>query len=491
MKRIIAFFLLSLLPFLSLAQGTDRQSSRRMTDWAGFDRYAEANRSVGTQPLVVFMGDSITEMWEQRRPSFFLDHNYLCRGIGGQSVEHMLARFQSDVVDHHPKAVVILGGINNIAGNNGRIAPENIVGCIRSMCEIARSNGITPILCSLLPCNRFFWVPDAKPAQDVIRLNGLLKAYADRAGVTYVDYHSQMSLPDGSMPAEYSSDGCHPVEEGFVRMEEILVPEIERVLTAPQRPVRASGPTDWANFKRYEEQNAALKAAPLLVLMGDSITDNWASEDPDFFEKNPFVGRGISGQTASQMLVRFRRDVIDLKPKAVAIMAGTNDLCQQMASMAYYPDDAITGNIAAMCELAEAAGIKVLLCSVTPCAHYIPIPDVDAGSRIVALNAWLKSYADTHRNVTYVDYFTPLANAENGLDPGFTYDGIHPAVNLYDDMERILVESVRKVLKVKGPFYTLPSEEADRRKADNDADRRAKGQPMTFEDVVGMMRRMR
>lgn len=249
---------------------------------------------------------------------------------------------------------------------------------------------------------------------------------------------------------------------------------------------------DWPNFKRYEEKNAALTKAPLLVLMGDSITDFWYDNDPDFFEKNNFAGRGISGQTASQMLTRFKQDVVNLKPKAVAIMCGTNDLCQNLASQAYYPDQTIFDNTVAMCELAEDAGIKVLLCSITPCAHYMILPDIDAGSIIEAFNARLKAYADTQKNVTYVDYFTPLATAEKGLADDSTYDGIHPAVNIYDDMERILVEGLKKALNLKEQtFYTLPSDEADRRKAAADAERREKNMPMTFNDMVQMISRMR
>jgi maltose alpha-D-glucosyltransferase/alpha-amylase len=252
------------------------------------------------------------------------------------------------------------------------------------------------------------------------------------------------------------------------------------------------GPQDWPNFKRYEEKNAALTQAPLLVLMGDSITDFWYDNDPDFFEKNNFAGRGISGQTASQMLTRFKQDVINLGPKAVAIMCGTNDLCQNLASQAYYPDQTIYDNTVAMCELAEDAGIKVLLCSITPCAHYMILPDIDAGSIIEAFNARLKAYADTQENVTYVDYFTPLANAEKGLDDDSTYDGIHPAVNIYDDMERILVDGLQKALKLdQASFYTLPSDEADRRKAAADQERREKNMPMSFSDMVQMLSRMR
>ena len=494
MKKSLILLLAVFSAVVSYAQPQDR----RAMDWAGFNRYAEANAEQTGSPLVVFMGDSITDFWVNIRPEFFSSNNFVGRGISGQTVEHMLARFNPDVVELHPKAVVILAGVNNIAGNNGAISMDNIVGCIASMCGIAKANGIVPILCSVLPCDRFFWNPEAKPAQDIIRLNALLKAYAEKAGVDYVDYHSQMGLPDGSLPKEYSEDGCHPVAEGYARMESIILPEIERVLAAAARPARPSGPArqagpqDWPNFKRYEDKNAAMTEAPLMVLMGDSITDFWYDNDPDFFEKNNFAGRGISGQTASQMLTRFKQDVINLRPKAVAIMCGTNDLCQNMASQAYYPDQTIYDNTVAMCELAEDAGIKVLLCSITPCAHYMILPDIDAGSVIEAFNARLKAYADTHKNVTYVDYFTPLATAEKGLAENGSYDGIHPAVNLYDDMERILVDGLKKALKLKKQsFYTLPSDEADRRKAAADVERREKNQPMNFNDMVEMLSRMR
>ena len=307
-----------------------------------------------------------------------------------------------------------------------------------------------------------------------------------------------MALPGGVISETDSNDGCHPTAAGYEKMEAVVEPVIERVLAAAARPARPAGPArqmgpqDWPNFKRYEEKNAALTQAPLMVLMGDSITDFWYDNDPDFFEKNNFAGRGISGQTASQMLTRFKQDVINLKPKVVAIMCGTNDLCQNMASQAYYPDQTIYDNTVAMCELAEDAGIKVLLCSITPCAHYMILPDIDAGSIIEAFNARLKAYADTHKNVTYIDYFTPLATAEKGLAENGSYDGIHPAVNLYDDMERILVDGLKKALKLKKQsFYTLPSDEADRRKAAADVERREKNQPMNFNDMVEMLSRMR
>ena len=502
--RFLMLTALLAMPLLAFGQGPrpgnmqDFQQYRRMMDWAGFNRYANANQDVKTAPLAVFMGDSITDNWGSMRPAFFTDHNYICRGIGAQTVEQMLARFQADVVDLHPQAVVIMAGVNNIAGNNGKIELENVAGCLKSMCELAKANGIIPILCSLTPCDRFSWNQDVEPAPIIIRLNAMLKDYAAGAGFTYVDYHTPLTLPGGGLSKEDSEDGCHPTHACYEKMEAIIVPEIERALAAAPRQQarptgmpRQTGPSDWGNFKRYEQKNAELTEAPLMVLMGDSITDYWYDSDPDFFTKNNFTGRGIAGQTASQMLVRFQQDVVALHPKAVAIMAGTNDLCQNLMGQSYYPDQAIYDNIVAMCELAEAAGIKVLLCSVTPCAHYMPVPDVDAGSLIVALNARLKTYAESQKNVTYVDYHTPLATPELGLPEDGSYDGIHPCINLYDDMERILVDSVKKVLKLKKQeFYTVPADEADLRKVKDDADRREKGMPMNFQGMVEMMSRM-
>lgn len=234
--------------------------------------------------------------------------------------------------------------------------------------------------------------------------------------------------------------------------------------------------TDWANMRRYEKQNDELEKAPEVVLMGDSITDNWASTDPSFFTNNNFIGRGISGQTASQMLVRFKQDVLDINPKIVAIMAGTNDICQQMASMAYYPDDNIVGNIEMMCELALSKGIQVLLCSITPCSHYMPIRDLDAGAMIIEINARLKEYADSRKGVTYVDYFTPLANADNGFDTDMSYDGVHPNIYCYSFMEPILTDAVAKLLKKRNNYWTVSRNEAlELKKAE---DQRRAARPM-------------
>jgi lysophospholipase L1-like esterase len=252
---------------------------------------------------------------------------------------------------------------------------------------------------------------------------------------------------------------------------------------------RSNGPSDWAAFKRYEKANLEITKSPDVVFMGNSITDYWVRDDPDFFTKNNFVGRGISGQTASQMLVRFRQDVINLKPKAVTIMAGTNDLAQQMAGMSYYPEANIVGNIISMCELAKANGIKILLCSITPCAHYIPIPEIAAGPEITKINKQLEAYANANKkDVTYVDYFTPLANSEMGLDPEMTYDGIHPNIYCYSFMEEIVAKSINQVIGNKIKYYTIPRDVAKKRKEEDDKVRREKKMFMNFDEIVKMMR---
>ncbi len=197
-------------------------------DWAKFERYAAANDTVKTAPKAVLMGDSITDGWARQRPDFFSANNFLGRGISGQTASQMLCRFQNDVVAHSPKVVVILAGTNDIAHNNGWASPENVVSEIKSMCDIARANKIVPVICSVLPCNYFRWRKEMTPAQDIIALNKALKKLADDEKIVYVDYHSAMAAEDGSLPAEYTKDGCHPIAAGYEVMEKIIVPHIDR-----------------------------------------------------------------------------------------------------------------------------------------------------------------------------------------------------------------------------------------------------------------------
>lgn len=191
-------------------------------DWADFGRYAGQNVNVTVRPTAVFMGDSITDGWASMDQDFFTSNNFIGRGISGQTTSHMLVRFRRDVIDLNPKYVVILAGTNDIAGNNGSITLENILGNIISMCELAKANKIKPVICSVLPADRYGWRPEKKPAQDIVKLNEMLKEYADAEKIPYVDYHTQLKDGNNGLPAIHASDGVHPNLQCYKIMEEIV-----------------------------------------------------------------------------------------------------------------------------------------------------------------------------------------------------------------------------------------------------------------------------
>lgn len=197
-------------------------------DWANFKRFEAENAALTARPKVVLMGNSITEGWVGKHPDFFTRNGFVSRAISGQTSSQMLVRFRADVVELRPQIVVICAGTNDIAQNTGFISLEHILDNIQSMVELARANGIRPILCSLLPAGDFSWRPGLEPAQKIIRLNAMIRAYAEEEGIPYVDYHTPMAAPDGSMQTAYTDDGVHPTEAGYVVMERILPPVVER-----------------------------------------------------------------------------------------------------------------------------------------------------------------------------------------------------------------------------------------------------------------------
>lgn len=212
MKKTLFIMLAMLIGISSSAQ-----------DWAKFGRYEAANDTIKVKPRAVFMGDSITDNWAKKDLDFFTSNNYVGRGISGQTTSHMLVRFRRDVVDLHPKYVVIMAGTNDVALNNGEISHENILGNIISMCEIAKANKIKPILCSVLPADRFRWRPQLTPAEDLVKLNKMIQEYAKSARIPYVDYHSVLKDENNALPEKHAADGVHPNLDCYKIMEEIIV----------------------------------------------------------------------------------------------------------------------------------------------------------------------------------------------------------------------------------------------------------------------------
>ena len=220
MKKIL------LLPVLFMALSLSAQQK----DWAQFYRYEGKNDSLTTRPDVVFMGNSITDCWADTVPAFFAENNFVGRGISGQVSSQMLVRFQEDVINLHPKVVVICCGTNDIAQNNGPISLEHILHNIKSMCQLARANKIKPVVYSTLPAKGFKWRPEMKPANDILQLNEMIKAYAKENKIPYVDYHSALKDEENGLPKKYSKDGVHPNAQGYAVMESVILPILKKVL---------------------------------------------------------------------------------------------------------------------------------------------------------------------------------------------------------------------------------------------------------------------
>lgn len=205
---------------------------------------------------------------------------------------------------------------------------------------------------------------------------------------------------------------------------------------------------EWANYKRYAKANKELpapaKKEKRVVFMGNSITEGWVKIHPEFFKENNYIGRGISGQTSYQFLLRFRNDVINLKPKLVIINAGTNDIAENSGP---FDIDITFGNIASMAEIAKANKIKVILTSVLPAAGFRWNKKItDAPDRIEALNAKIKAYAKANK-IPYVDYYQPMVNGtERALNPAYSKDGVHPTLEGYLVMEALIKPAIDKAL---------------------------------------------
>lgn len=221
------------------------------------------------------------------------------------------------------------------------------------------------------------------------------------------------------------------------------------VLTALVLPGQLVLAQDWANLKKYQEENAKLApAAPnenRVVFMGNSITEGWKRSRPEFFSANPYIGRGIGGQTTPQMLVRFHQDVVALNPKVVVMLCGINDIAGNTGPSTL---EMIQDNIAAMTEIARANKIRVVLSSVLPAFSFPWRKEVNPVDKVIELNKWIKAYAEKHK-LTYVDYFSAMKDERNGLPKSLAEDGIHPNAAGYAIMEPLVQKAIAQAMKQK------------------------------------------
>jgi len=204
--------------------------------------------------------------------------------------------------------------------------------------------------------------------------------------------------------------------------------------------------TDFPWLAKFKEDD--LKLGPpaagenRVVFMGDSITEGWHFDGPSGFAGKPYINRGISGQTTPQMVLRFRQDVIDLKPKVVVILAGTNDLAGNTGPMTLEQTE---GNLASMADLATANRIKVVLCSVTPAFDFPWKPGLTPAPKVLALNAWMKSYA-AEKGYVFVDYHSAMKDQRDGLPATLSHDGVHPNPTGYAIMQPLVEAGIAKAL---------------------------------------------
>ena len=220
-------FTLSILLTFLLAEFASAQ------DWANLKRFQQENDKIGMPKAedqrVVFMGNSITDYWIDNFPDYFSGNGYIGRDISGQTTPQMLVRFRADVINLNPAVVTILAGTNDIAGNTGPSTLGMIADNIFSMAELAKSNGIRVILCSVLPVYDYPWKPGLNPADKIVELNEMLKNYADSHEMLYLDYYSSMVDKQKGMKAEYSEDGVHPNKEGYKVMMNLCTQAIKKL----------------------------------------------------------------------------------------------------------------------------------------------------------------------------------------------------------------------------------------------------------------------
>jgi lysophospholipase L1-like esterase len=263
----------------------------------------------------------------------------------------------------------------------------------------------------------------------------------------------------------------HRLRTGHAPVPTVRISIVAFVLVAVSAPLSSQDDrlrTDWAFLARYRDANTEIgppePGKPRVVFYGNSITEGWARHFDAMFPDKSYVGRGISGQTTPQLLVRFRQDVVALSPDVVVILAGTNDIAGNTGPSTL---EMIQDNLTSMAELARANGIDVVLCSVLPAYDYRWRPGLEPAGTIVALNEWMQAYAAAN-DIAYVNYHTAMADERQGLQEALTYDGVHPNDAGYRVMAPLVEAGIAEALRRRR------AREGQRRgrRAQNSSDRR-------------------
>lgn len=228
---------------------------------------------IQAQDKVVFMGNSITQFWSSTHPAFFTGKPYINKGISGQTTSQMLARFNADVIQPKPSIVVFLGGTNDIAQNGGPITVEQIMNNISTMAQMAKTNGIQVILCSVLPVYQYNWRPEIKPIEQIIALNALIKKYTEENEMVYCDFYSPLVNEEKGLNSAYSNDGVHPNLAGYLVMEPIVEAAIQKA-TTPATSI------DISPSKLNMTDNSTSQLSLIVTPEGASKNVTWSSSNP-------------------------------------------------------------------------------------------------------------------------------------------------------------------------------------------------------------------
>lgn len=407
-------------------------------DYRG-DYYSKRLADIQAEPLysdnIVMLGNSITE----RGHWTTLLNNDKVRnfGIGGDCVAGMRAR-AGFIREAHPKAVFLMAGVNDLTWSS--ITPEELAKKYEGLLDDLGNTRI--YIQSCLPvdekiCQRHFGSNRTGnfhgSSLRIMKFNALLKAIAVKRGLTYIDLWSLLKKEKSNdVQSGYTIDGVHLTPEAYEVWVAALKPYLADLKADKVVLNNNSLDRDWAQYNVFGKKNEQIGKRPDVVIMGDSITELWARYHPQWFIDYNYLGRGISGQTTSQMLCRFRQDVIDLNPRMVLILAGTNDLARNNG---YISLPHIMENIISMVELAKLHGIVPVLSSVLPVAEYSWRKEVTDASRLVTdLNRMIRDYADIE-GIVYIDFEPVVGDGKGGMNPGICHDGVHPLPEGYLLME--------------------------------------------------------